>query len=79
IPAGTQKAEAAQKFVAWATSKEYSNLVAKKEGWLNAPPGTRKTLYANADYQKAASFAKMTLESIESAEPTERNITRHNS
>ncbi|TAY50489.1 ABC transporter substrate-binding protein [Rhizobium leguminosarum] len=74
IPAGTQKAEAAEKFVAWATSKEYSNLVAEKEGWLNAPPGTRKSLYANADYQKAASFAKMTLDSIESADPTKPTV-----
>ncbi|TAW39317.1 ABC transporter substrate-binding protein, partial [Rhizobium leguminosarum] len=74
IPAGTQKAEAAEKFVAWATSKEYSNLVAEKEGWLNAPPGTRKSLYANADYQKAASFAKMTLDSINSADPTKPTV-----
>ncbi|MGR9273291.1 sugar ABC transporter substrate-binding protein [Rhizobium leguminosarum bv. trifolii] len=74
IPAGTQKAEAAEKFVAWATSKEYSNLVAEKEGWLNAPPGTRKSLYANADYQKAASFAKMTLDSINSADPSKPTV-----
>ncbi|TCA28685.1 sugar ABC transporter substrate-binding protein, partial [Rhizobium leguminosarum bv. viciae] len=74
IPAGTQKAEAAEKFVAWATSKEYSNLVAEKEGWLNAPPGTRKSLYANADYQKAASFAKMTLDSINAADPTKPTV-----
>ncbi|MGR9074804.1 ABC transporter substrate-binding protein [Rhizobium leguminosarum] len=74
IPAGTQKAEAAEKFVAWATSKEYSNLVAEKEGWLNAPPGTRKSLYANANYQKAASFAKMTLDSINSADPSKPTV-----
>ncbi|MGO7584737.1 sugar ABC transporter substrate-binding protein [Rhizobium ruizarguesonis] len=74
IPAGTQKAEAAEKFVAWATSKEYSDLVAEKEGWLNAPPGTRKSLYANADYQKAASFAKMTLDSINAADPTKPTV-----
>ncbi|MGR9209877.1 ABC transporter substrate-binding protein [Rhizobium leguminosarum] len=74
IPAGTQKAEAAEKFVAWATSKEYSNLVAEKEGWLNAPPGTRKSLYANADYQKAASFAKMTLDSINAADPSKPTV-----
>ena len=33
-----------------------------KEGWANVPPGTRTSLYANAEYQKAAPFAKMTLE-----------------
>ena len=74
IPAGSQKVEAAQKFVAWATSKDYTNLVAEKEGWLNAPPGTRTSLYANADYQKAAPFAKMTLDSINAADPTKPTV-----
>jgi sorbitol/mannitol transport system substrate-binding protein len=69
IPAGTKKSDAAEKFVAWATSKDYTNLVAEKEGWLNAPPGTRKSLYDNADYQKAAPFSKMVLDSINSADP----------
>ncbi|MDR6667590.1 sugar ABC transporter substrate-binding protein [Rhizobium sp. 1399] len=74
IPAGSQKSEAAEKFIAWATSKDYTNLVAEKEGWLNAPPGTRTSLYASADYQKAASFAKMTLDSINSADPTKPTV-----
>ncbi|MEK1894601.1 MAG: sugar ABC transporter substrate-binding protein, partial [Rhizobium sp.] len=74
IPAGSQKVEAAEKFVAWATSKDYTNLVAEKEGWLNAPPGTRTSLYANADYQKAAPFAKMTLDSINAADPTKPTV-----
>ncbi|MGR6429916.1 ABC transporter substrate-binding protein [Rhizobium sp. PAMB 3182] len=69
IPAGTKKAEAAEKFVAWATSKHYSELVAEKEGWANVPPGTRKSLYDNPKYQEAAPFAKMTLESINAADP----------
>jgi sorbitol/mannitol transport system substrate-binding protein len=74
IPAGTQKAEAAQKFVAWATSKGYLDLVASKEGWANVPPGTRTSLYNNAEYQKAAPFAKMTLDSINSADPTHPTV-----
>ncbi|WP_431320525.1 ABC transporter substrate-binding protein [Rhizobium sp. YTU87027] len=74
VPAGSQKVEAAEKFVAWATSKDYTNLVAEKEGWLNAPPGTRTSLYANADYQKAAPFAKMTLDSINAADPTKPTV-----
>jgi sorbitol/mannitol transport system substrate-binding protein len=68
IPAGTQKEEAAQKFVSWATSKHYTELVASKEGWSNVPPGTRTSLYANPEYQKVP-FAKMTLDSINSADP----------
>ncbi|PZM08443.1 ABC transporter substrate-binding protein [Rhizobium tubonense] len=74
IPAGSKKTEAAEKFIAWATSKDYTNLVAQKEGWINAPPGTRTSLYANADYQKAAPFAKMTLDSINSADPTKPTV-----
>lgn len=69
IPAGTKKMDSAKKFIAWATSKDYLELVAAKEGWANVPPGTRKSLYANAEYAKIP-FAKMTLDSINSADPT---------
>ena len=61
VPAGSQKVDAAEKFVSWATSKHYTELVASKEGWANVPPGTRKSLYANPEYAKVP-FAKMTLE-----------------
>ena len=74
IPAGSKKIDAAEKFVSWATSKHYTELVASKEGWANVPPGTRKSLYANADYQKAAPFAKMTLDSINAADPTKPTV-----
>ncbi|HZG29604.1 MAG TPA: sugar ABC transporter substrate-binding protein [Ensifer sp.] len=74
IPAGSKKVDAAEKFVSWATSKHYTELVASKEGWANVPPGTRKSLYANADYQKAAPFAKMTLDSINAADPTHPTV-----
>ena len=69
IPKSTKNAEAAKKFVAWATSKEYIQLVAKTEGWVSAPPGTRYSTYNNPEYQKAADFAKATLESINTADP----------
>ena len=74
VPAGTAKADAAEKFVSWATSKHYLDLVASKEGIANVPPGTRKSLYANPEYEKAAPFAKMTLESIDSADPTHPTV-----
>ncbi|MDQ1848073.1 sugar ABC transporter substrate-binding protein [Gemmobacter fulvus] len=73
IPAGTQKVDAAKSFVAWATSKEYLELVASKEGWANVPPGTRASLYANPEYQKVP-FAKMTLDSINAADPTKPTV-----
>ena len=69
IPAGSKKADAAEKFIAWATSKHYEELVASKDGWANVPPGTRTSLYNNPDYTNAAPFAAMTLASIDAADP----------
>jgi sorbitol/mannitol transport system substrate-binding protein len=74
IPASSKKVEAAEKFVTWATSKEYLALVASKEGWANVPPGTRKSLYDNPEYQKAAPFAKVTLDSISNADPIKSTV-----
>ncbi|WP_204113118.1 ABC transporter substrate-binding protein [Shimia biformata] len=73
IPAGTQKAEAAKAFIEWATSKEYIELVAANEGWANVPPGARISLYENPNYQ-AVPFAKMTLQSILSADPNNSTV-----
>jgi sorbitol/mannitol transport system substrate-binding protein len=74
IPKSSQNAEAAEKFINWATNKDYLATVAAKEGWANVPPGTRTSLYENADYQVAAPFAKMTLDSINSADPTKPTV-----
>ena len=74
IPSSSSKIDAAKTFVTWATSKVYIQLVAKTNGWVSAPPGTRYSTYANANYQKAASFAKTTLDSINSADPTKPTL-----
>ncbi len=74
IPKSSQKAESAEKFIAWATSKDYSDLVASKEGWANVPPGTRTSLYKNADYEKAAPFAKTTLAAMNAADITKPTV-----
>ncbi len=70
IPNSSQKAEAAQTFISWATSKDYLELVAEKEGWANVPPGTRTSLYENAKYTEAAPFADATLNAIQHADPS---------
>ena len=74
IPAGTKKADAAKQFIAWATSKDYLELVASKEGWASVPPGTRTSLYKNQKYLDAAPFAQMTLDSINAADPTKPTV-----
>jgi sorbitol/mannitol transport system substrate-binding protein len=73
IPAGTQKEDAAKEFIEWATSNSYIELVAANEGWANVPPGARTSLYENPNY-KDIPFAKMTLESILSADPLNSTV-----
>jgi sorbitol/mannitol transport system substrate-binding protein len=74
VPASTENAEAAQTFIAWATSKDYLNLVAEREGWANVPPGTRTSLYENPEYIAAAPFAELTLSSINAADPNNPTV-----
>jgi sorbitol/mannitol transport system substrate-binding protein len=73
IPAGSQKEDAAKQFIEWATSKDYIELVASKEGWANVPPGARTSLYENPNY-KEVPFAKMTLDSINAADPNNPTV-----
>ena len=73
IPAGTQKEAAAKEFIEWATSRDYIELVAEKEGWANVPPGARTSLYENPNY-KDVPFAQMTLDSILSADPNDSTV-----
>jgi sorbitol/mannitol transport system substrate-binding protein len=74
IPSGSQKVDAAEKFISWATGPDYAKLVAAAIGWASVPPGTRTSLYQNADYLKAAPFAQMTLDSINSADPVHPTV-----
>ncbi|RON54413.1 ABC transporter substrate-binding protein [Pseudomonas frederiksbergensis] len=68
IPTSSQHKEAAKAFVTWATSKEYIQLVAEKDGIANVPPGTRMSTYSDA-YLQAAPFAKVTLQMMQNADP----------
>src|SRR5471030_770187 len=73
IPTSSKAKDAAKVFTSWATSKEYSQLVAKTDGIANVPPGTRKSTYSD-EYMKAAPFAKVTLESLKVADPTKPTL-----
>jgi sorbitol/mannitol transport system substrate-binding protein len=68
IPTSSKTKPAAKEFAAWATSKEYAKLVADTDGVANVPPGTRQSTYNDA-YMSAAPFAKVTLESLKTADP----------
>jgi len=76
IPAGSQKVDAAQKFINWATSKEYINLVGKEVGWGNIPTGTRKSTYENAEFLKVAKFAAAEKAAIDSANPNDQTLPK---
>jgi sorbitol/mannitol transport system substrate-binding protein len=74
IPASSHHSAEAQSFIKWATDKHYAELVARIYGWSSVPPGTRKSLYANASYQAAAPFARVTLHSIDDADPNHPTV-----
>jgi sorbitol/mannitol transport system substrate-binding protein len=76
IPAGSKKVEAAQKFIFWATSKDYIKLVGKEVGWGRIPTGTRKSTYATAEFLKEAKFAEAEKKAIDSANPTDSTLPK---
>ncbi|WP_250476363.1 sugar ABC transporter substrate-binding protein [Caballeronia sp. INML1] len=74
IPKTSKQQDAAKKFAAWATSKEYIEMVGKDEGWASVPPGTRKSTYARPEYKQAAPFGDFVLKAIETADPNDATL-----
>ena len=75
MPNTTKNADNAAKFMLWASSKEYEELVGSELGWARVPAGKRASTYENPDYQEAASaFADITLQAIEEADPTNPGV-----
>ena len=75
MPKDSKNADNAAKFMLWASSKDYENLVGQQLGWSRVPSGKRASTYQNADYQKAAgAFADITLKSIQGADPTNPGV-----
>ena len=76
IPASTTKADAAQTFVQWATSKEYIKLVSQTNGWAAVPTGTRKSTYSSLAFISAARFALAERMAIDVANPNDSTLLR---
>ena len=75
MPKTTKKADSAAKFMLWASSKDYENLVGEKLGWARVPAGKRESTYENPDYKKASTaFGATTLAAIEGAKPTDPGV-----
>jgi sorbitol/mannitol transport system substrate-binding protein len=75
IQEASEKKDNAWKFVSWASSKEYEELVGTELGWSRVPAGKRASTYENPEYVKeAAAFAEPTRAAIESADPTNPGV-----
>jgi sorbitol/mannitol transport system substrate-binding protein len=70
VQKASKKQDNAWKFISWASSKGYENLVGSQLGWSRVPAGKRASTYTNPDYVKAAGpFAAPTKDAITSADP----------
>jgi sorbitol/mannitol transport system substrate-binding protein len=69
LESSSKNASAAWQFMSWATSQQYIQYDASKNGWAAVPPGTRTSTYQNPQYQAAAGdFANLTLKEIDSVD-----------
>jgi len=70
IQKASKNTDAAWKFISWASSKQYEQLVGAQLGWPRAPAGKRASTYADPQYLAAAgAFAPATKQAIEAADP----------
>ncbi len=77
IPSGSTKVAEAQRFISWATSKDYIQLVGQIEGWEHVPTGTRKSTYAlRGFFSSAARFALPERLAIDRANPNDSTLPR---
>lgn len=70
IPSSSQNKVAAQKFITWATSKDYIKLVAKAKGYKAIPQGTRLSTYKNDAYQAVMPYSDIILQAMSEASKT---------
>jgi sorbitol/mannitol transport system substrate-binding protein len=70
IQQASTKKDNAWKFISWASSKQYEELVGAELGWSRVPAGKRASTYTNPSYLKdAKAFAEPTRSAIASANP----------
>jgi sorbitol/mannitol transport system substrate-binding protein len=70
IQQASKKKDNAWKFISWASSKQYENLVGRQVGWSSVPAGKRASTYQNPDYlAQAKAFAAPTEAAISGADP----------
>ncbi len=75
IQEASPRKDDAWKFISWASSAEYENLVGKTLGWSRVPAGKRASTYTNPDYLKeAGAVAAPTRDAIAAADPANPGV-----
>lgn len=75
IQKASKKQDAAWKFIGWASSKDYENLVGSKLGWSKVPDGKRASTYQNPGYLSATeNYAPKVEQAISGADPTNPGV-----
>jgi len=75
IQQASEKKDNAWKFISWASSRQYEELVGQQVGWSSVPAGKRASTYKNPDYLAVAqSFAAPTEAAISSANPRDPGV-----
>jgi sorbitol/mannitol transport system substrate-binding protein len=75
IQQASTKKDNAWKFISWASSKQYEELVGSELGWSRVPAGKRASTYSNPEYlQEAGAFAQPTLDAISTADPLDPGV-----
>lgn len=77
VPASSAHPQEARRFVAWATSRAYTEHVARERGWAAVPTGTRRSTYEHPEFQRVAgAFAAAERRAIASADPDDPTLPR---
>jgi sorbitol/mannitol transport system substrate-binding protein len=75
IQQASEKKDNAWRFISWASSREYEELVGEEFGWSRVPAGKRASTYENPDYlAEAEAFAQPTLAAILAADPDDPGV-----
>jgi sorbitol/mannitol transport system substrate-binding protein len=75
IEQASTKKDNAWKFISWASSKQYEELVGQQLGWARVPAGKRASTYTNPSYlEVAGAFAQPTYEAIKNADPNNPGV-----
>jgi sorbitol/mannitol transport system substrate-binding protein len=72
IEEASDQKDAAWKFISWASSREYEELVAEEFGWASVPYGKRQSTFDNPAFQEGAPFyqaAKTAISSVDANNP----------